>query len=149
MSKEKSTPTYGPASKPFVLSSGRLCTLVQPDMYELASGRIDLPNQAKLDVWDLLLRYNTTDDPTQQLLSDEKWVRSHYYAAQIALQPRLKLDDDDAEGVIDRRELSLPNLLAIYDFCRFGLPTKATAYREPGDGQDAASPSDGVPPAAE
>ncbi len=150
MTKTKAeAPTYGPASMPFVLSSGRHCMLVQPDMYALASGKIDMPNRAKLDIWDLLLRYSTGDDPTQQLLSDEKWIRSHFYAAQLALEPRLKLDDDDAEGVIDRRELSLPNLVAIYDFSRFGLPSEPPARGESGDGENTALPSDGVPQATE
>lgn len=149
MTKKTETPTYGPASMPYTISSGRPCRLVQPPLFDLASGKIDMPNSAKSDVWTLLLRYSTGDDPAQQLLADEKWTRSHFYAAQLALEPRLKLDEDDEKGVIDQRELSIPDLLAIYDFCRFGLPAKPSTDRQPGNGADAGQSGDGLPSATE
>jgi hypothetical protein len=142
--KQEPAPTYGPAMRDYTLSSGRPVRLVQPDMLDLASGKVDLPNAAKSDVWNLLLRYRADADPAQQLLADEKWIRSHYYLAFLALDPPLKLDDDDdAKGVIDRRELSLPDLLAIYDFCRFGRAPDAPDWEPGADRQTLPAVGDG------
>ena len=140
---------HAPSSSPYTLSSGRVVTFVQPDLFDLASGKIDLPNSAKRDVWDLLLRYQATAKPDEQLIADERWIRSHYYAAQLVIAPRLKLDDDDADGVIDRKELSLPDLLAVYDFLRFGPQNAPATDRERGADQDLTPLSDGVPPESE
>lgn len=139
MAKSTTPETYAPASAPITIASGRACLMVQPDQYALASGEIDIPNSAKRDIWELVLRYNAKlADPAEQLLADEKWVRAHYYMAQLVLTPRLKLDDDDEKGVIDRRELSLPDLLAIYDFWRYG-PARPAANPEHRDDQEAVS----------
>lgn len=137
MAKTNDETGYGPVSASITIASGRPCRMVQPDQFALASGEIDIPNSAKRDIWELVLRYAPqSNDPSEQLLADEKWVRSHYYMAQLVLEPRVKLDEDDEKGVIDRRELSLPDLLAIYDFWRFG-PAKHAARDEPEPTQDA------------
>lgn len=148
----KATPTDAPAvvSRPYTLASGRAVTFEQPDYLELVSGKIDLPNSAKRDIWELLLRYQQDVTPDEQLIADEKWIRAHYYAAQLVIRPRVKLDDDDEEGVIHRRELSLPDLLAVYAFLRFGpAPLQAPTDRERRSAEDIASVSDRVSPESE
>ncbi len=143
----KGAATSAPITRPYTLGSGRAVTFEQPDLFDLASGKIDIPNAAKLDIWHLLYRAGA-DDPQQQLLSDERYARSLYYAAQLVIRPRVRLDDEDADAVIERRELSLPDLLAAFSFLRYGPPPLADD-RELGDGQAAAPAGDGVPGAAE
>lgn len=139
--------TYAPPVLPYTLSSGRPVAFTQPDLFDLASGNIELPNQAKLDVWGLLLR-GGDDDPAQQLLSDEKYIRSLYYAAQLVTSPRVRLDDEDESAVVDRREWSLVDLLAAFRLLRYGVPATA-ARQELATGQDAALSSDGLSPESE
>jgi hypothetical protein len=141
---------HAPASRPYTLSSGRVVIFEQPDLFDLASGRIDIPNAAKRDIWELLLRYQETANPNEQLIADERWIRAHFYAAQLVIRPRVKLDDDDKEAVIDRKELSLPDLLAVYAFLRFGpAPHTTPEDREYRADQAPAPLSDGVSPEPE
>ncbi len=137
---------FGPIRRDYTLASGRPVVFEQPDMLAFASGKIEMPSQAKLDVWHLLYRAGV-DDPAQQLLSDERYARSLYYAAQLVITPRVRLDDDD-EGEIDRRELALPDLLAAYTFLRFGPPAPA-ARRDDRAGETAAHSGGDVPQGAE
>jgi hypothetical protein len=113
---------HAPISRPYTLSSGRAVTFVQPDLFDLASGKVDLPNSAKRDIWEMLLRYAGNAKPDEQLLADERWIRAHFYAAQLVIVPRVRLDEDDETGVIERKELNLPDLLAVYSFLRYGPP---------------------------
>lgn len=147
MPKQPEPAPRAPISRPYTLASGRAVAFVQPDYFDLASGKVDLPNSAKRDIWELLLRYGGDATPEQQLLSDEKWIRAHYYAAQLTIHPRLKLDEDE-EGEIDRKELSLPDLLAVYAFLRFGPPPAAQS-RQPGSPDPASPAGGGLPPGAE
>ncbi len=143
--KDQETPR-APTNRPYTLSSGRAVTFEQPDLFDLASGKVDLPNSAKRDIWDLLLRYGGDAKPDEQLLADERWIRAHFYAAQLVIVPRVRLDEDDETGVIERKELSLPDLLAVYSFLRYGPPPLAeggqpgarqAAVVAVGDGQSA------------
>lgn len=146
---KKDAAAPAPITRPYTLGSGRAVTFTQPDLFDLVSGKIELPNSAKRDIWELLLRYQQDTNPNEQLLADERWIRAHFYAAQLVITPRVRLDDDDPDAVIDRKELSLPDLLAVYAFLRFGpLPT-AAADREHRADQAAASAGDGVPPESE
>lgn len=136
-----------PITRPYTIASGRTVTFAQPDLFDLASGKVELPNSAKLDIWSLLLR-GGEDDPKQQLLSDEKYIRSLYYCAQLVATPRVKLDDEDEEGVVDRREWSLTDLLASFRFLRFGPPSPPQGG-EFSSGEAAASAGGGLPSSAE
>lgn len=138
MTKAKDLRTFTPPTQPYTLASGRTVTFTQPDLFDLASGKVDLPNSAKLDIWHLLYRAGL-DDPTQQLLSDERYARSLYYAAQLVTTPRIRLDDEDDAAIIDRRELGLPDLLAAYNFLRYG-PPKVAQGGEPGTDEGTVSP---------
>lgn len=126
---------FPPPTRPYTLGSGRVVTFTQPDLFDLASGKIELPNSAKADIWHLIYR-NGADDPQQQLLSDERYARSLFYAAQLVITPRVRLDDEDAEAVIDRRELSLPDLLAAYSFLRYGPPPATPQGGDGGTAED-------------
>lgn len=150
MASKQSPPlaeSYTRPTQAYTLASGRPVAFVQPDLFDLASGQIDLPNAAKLDIWHLLYRAGQ-DDPQQQLLSDERYARSLYYCAQLVISPRVKLDEDDMAAVIDRKELSLSDLLAAYTFLRYG-PPKIAARTEPEPAQNTPLSGDGVPPESE
>lgn len=133
-----------PPTESYTLWSGRAVVFTYPDMWELSTGQISIPNVAKQAIWKLLLR-GGDDDPQQQLLADERYVQSLYYAAQLITTPRLKLDDDDPEGVIDRKEWTLPDLLAAWRFLRFG-PARRAGGAQPGAPEDAALPGGGLSP---
>ena len=138
-------------STPYTLASGREVTFTMPDLFALASGRLDVPNEAQAELFRLLYDGGFDATPAQQLLSDQRYMRSLFHTAQLIISPRVRLDDDDADGVIDRRELALPDLLAAYSFLRYG-PSKALPAAEAGDagaGADAGETGDAVPPGAE
>lgn len=148
MRKPDEPESFAPPTTTYTLASGRVVTFTQPDLFDLASGRIELPNRTKLDIWGLLLR-GGDDNPTQQLLSDETYIRSLYASAQLITTPRTRLDDeDDRDAPIDRREWSLTDLLAAFRFLRFGPPPPA-ARAEPGSAQAATPAGDGLPQGAE
>jgi len=149
MTKAKAA-DYAPATRPYTLSSGRPVTMTTPPQLDLASGDINIPNQVKLDIWDLLMAGRVmVESDSERLIGRERWARAHFHMAQLVLGVRITgLADDDAEGAIDQREFSLPDLLAIYDFWRFGPPATA-ADNDAGPGQDAALAGGGLPPSAE
>jgi hypothetical protein len=145
--EEAAADDFSAPTRSHTIASGRVVTFTSPDLFDLASGRIELPNQAKLDIWGLLLR-GGDEDPAQQLLSDEKYIRSLYYSAQLVSTPRIRIDDEDADGVIDRREWSLPDLLAAFRFLRYG-PPPAPARPEPPAAENPAPAGGGLSPEPE
>lgn len=147
MPKPATPEPHAPLSQPYTLASGRVVTFTQPDMFDLASGKVELPNTAKLEIYHLIYR-GGMDDPQQQLLSDERYTRSLYYCAQLVITPRVRLDDEDGEAVIDRRELSIPDLLAAFRFLRYG-PAALAPDRNAGAPENAVSDGGDVPQSAE
>lgn len=128
MTKEKqpaaaySVPTnkaFGPLRQEYTLLSGRVVVFEMPDLFAFANGQTQIPNSAQLDIYELLYRPAPVD-PKQQLLSDQQFTRSLFYTAQLVITPHVKLDDDEEEGEIDRRELALSDLLAAFSFLRYG-----------------------------
>lgn len=123
-----------PVSTPYTLQSGREVRFHTPDLFALASGQMDIPNEVAADLFQLIYRGRPAAQPVEQFLIDQKHTRSLFYAAQLVITPRVKLEDDDETGVIDRRELGMPDLGAAYSFLLFGPATVATP--EPPDGAD-------------
>lgn len=113
---------YGPAGQDYTLASGRPVRFEQPDLFALAQGQLDIPNQAAADIFGLIYRDRKAIDPAQQLIADQAHTRRLYEAAQLVIVPRLRLDDDDETGVVGRKEVSLPDLGAAYSFLLYGPP---------------------------
>lgn len=147
MATKKGGDVFAPARKAYILSSGRPVEFVQPNLLALASGKIDLPNLTKQGIWNVLMQ-RLPEDSQQQLLADERWAHSHFAAAQLVLFPRLRLDEEDEEGVIDPVELSMDDLVQVYFFLHRKTPQPAQD-RQLGTGETLALSGDGVPPATE
>lgn len=133
-------PTYGPAGQDYTLASGRRVRLEQPDLFAMAEGKADIPNAVAADIFNLLYRDRKPIDPAQQLVADQQHTQRLYYIAQMVLVPRLKLDDDDADGVIGRKEVSLVDLGTAYNFLLYGPPPPPPPAQPPAD-QGAATES--------
>jgi len=125
---------YAPAGQDYTLQSGRTVRFETPDLFAIAEGRMDIPNEVAADLFQLIYRGRPPAQPVEQFLADQKHTRSLFYAAQLVIAPRIKLEDDDETGVIDRRELGMPDLGAAYSFLLFGPPPPPPP--EPVDGAD-------------
>ena len=145
--KAQAGAVYARPQQEYTLASGRPVVFKNPDFYALASGGIELPNQTKLDIWEMVYR-GLPDVPKEQLLSDERYTRTLFHCAQLVTEPRVRLDDDDEEGVVERWEWILPDLLAAYSFLRWG-PPKVAKDKKPGASEEVAPASGGLPPSAE
>ena len=132
---KQATAGVAPVSTPYTIQSGREVRFETPDLFALANGRMDIPNEVAADLFQLIYRGRPAAQPVEQFLIDQKHTRSLFYAAQLVIVPRVKLEDDDETGVIDRRELGMPDLGAAYSFLLFGPATIATP--ESSDGADA------------
>lgn len=121
--EEKAAPSaYGPAGQDYTLASGRKVRFEQPDLFALASGSGDLPNTIAADIFELIYQGRRETDPVQLLLSNQQHTRKLFHCLQVIMVPRLKLDDDDPDGVVSRREVSASDLAAGYSFLSFGPP---------------------------
>lgn len=142
--------TPAPLEQDYTLLNGRAVRLVMPDLFAMANGKADIPNQAQAEVYRLLYGDGEPIAPAQQLLNDQRYMRSLFYTAQLVICPRVRLDDEE-EGEIDRRELALPDLMACFSFLRYGPPppVPAPTDRDARTGGAAAPAGDAVPPGAE
>ncbi len=122
--------TYKPASQAYVLSSGRKVMFSTPDLYAMARGSGGIPNIVAATIFDLLYRGRRDVDPAQLFLNDQQHTQKLFNALQAIMEPRLKLDDDDEEGVVGRKEVNLADLGAGYSFLLYG-PPRAAAVSEP------------------
>lgn len=127
--------TFAPAGQDYTLGSKRKVRFEQPDLWALANSKLDIPNEVAADILNLIYRGRRTADPAQLLLADQKHTQTLYYAAQLVMVPRLKLDADD-EGVVDIREVTMSDLGAAYTFLLFGPPAPPDVL-QPAPGQDA------------
>lgn len=133
---------YGPAGQDYVLASGRKVRFEQPDLYAIAEGQADLPNEVAAEIFNLIFRGRRTVDLAQLYTADTKHMRTLYRAAQQVIVPRLKLEDDDEDGVIGRREVSVPDLGAAYNFLvLFAAPPSPPAQPE----SDSVAPAQSTP----
>jgi hypothetical protein len=114
---------HGPAplTQAYTLLNGRAVTFEMPDLFAMASGQADIPNAAQAEIYRLLYGDGEAVAPAQQLVNDQRYMRSLFYTAQLVIRPRVRLDDEE-EGEIDRRELALSDLLAAFSFLRYGPP---------------------------
>lgn len=131
---------YGPAGQDYTLASGRKVRFVQPNLRHMARGEGGIATEVIADALNLIYRGRQIIDPAQILLGDQRHTDALLNVAQLVMEPRLKLDDDDEEGVVDVRECTMQDLSASYTFLVFG-PVAPAANPQPADAQDAAQES--------
>jgi hypothetical protein len=109
-------------TKDITLQSGKTITLAPADLYQLVTTDIDIPNQAFLDITDLVNYGEMIDvDLENRVESNKRLIRSQYEIARLCCQnPILVLSGDVPEGALTARDLTRRDLNQIFEFFRAG-----------------------------
>lgn len=103
------------------LQHGRVVTLALPDLYELAGGNIDIPNEALLDITDLALYGAAISERKERLQDNKRSLRAAFEIASLCLvSPKLVLRGERDEDDLNTRDLTIADLDMISTFFRTG-----------------------------
>ena len=105
------------------------------DMLKFADGSFDIPNQYQADIYELIYGNGTMASVVAQLNYNKQRLRGLYALfSLVCVKPRFVLDDEDRQsGEIGPRHVGWIDVMAAYNFFRFG-PTRSlsfTANNEP------------------
>jgi hypothetical protein len=148
--KKASGASYAPLTQAYTQINGRPVRFVMPHPLKFANGQVDVPNDVQADIYRLLFNPFEVVPPEKQFLYDQRYHRSLLYLYQLVCTPRVQLDEDE-EGEISALELGWPDLMAGFQFFRYGPSEPVSLADDQDAGAGAATPSTGddVPPRAE
>ena len=106
-----------------------------PDMLAFANGSFEIPNQFQADIYELIYGSGSFSNAVEQLNYDKRKLRGLYALFSIVcVEPKFVIDDEDrVAGEIGPRNVGWVDILAGYNFFRFG-PVRSlpiTAREEP------------------
>lgn len=139
--KTVSGATYAPLTQDYIQTNGRPVRFSMPHPLKFANGQIDVPNQVQAEIYRLLFDPFEIIPPEKQLLYDQRYHRSMLYIYQLVCNPRVQLDEEE-EGEISALELAWPDLMAGFQFFRYG-PSKPVSITTDQDAGESAT-TDGV-----
>lgn len=128
-----------PLSQEWVLACGVRARFEMPDLFAFADGSFEIPNDAQAAVYKLIYGDGGAEvAPMAQLHADRERLRGLVALfTVVCASPRVVIDDEARQpGEIGPRQVAWTDLLAAYNFFRYGpspfLP--AAAAEEPGAG---------------
>lgn len=125
--------SLAPLSQLWELTNGRgVVTFEMPDMMKFADGSFDIPNQYQADIYELIYGNGTMVSVVEQLNYNKQRLRGLYSLFSIVcVKPKFVIDDEDRlEGEIGPRSVTWIDVMAAYNFFRFG-PTRSLPVTAP------------------
>lgn len=127
-----------PLSQEWILATGQRARFEMPDMLAFADGSFEIPNDAQAAIYALVYSTGQEVAPLARLAADRERLRGLYALfAIVCASPRLVLADEDRQADdLHPRQLAYTDLLAAYNFFRYGPAplVPAAPAEEPGAG---------------
>jgi hypothetical protein len=123
-------------TKQVTLASGKVVTLGMPDLFKLVATDAEIPNQALVDILDLVT-YGAMDsgrgDDKKRLEGNRRFLMSQFQLAALCIQePKLVLMGEAKEGDLTPSDLVPRDLRDISEFFQTGGSRGAPATPDSG-----------------